>query len=82
MKFNKYSLLLISFLTFISIGTFLYFKYLNAEEFSKLDGGLQPSYDALNLEIINIIYIPTVMIIHILLFIVFKFKDKKQSIVK
>jgi hypothetical protein len=79
MKFNKYSLLLINFFTFISFGFFLFYKYLKAEEFSKVDAGLRSGYDALNLQIINTIYIPSVIIIHILLFLVFKFKDKKLS---
>ncbi len=79
MKFNKYSLLLFSFLAFISFGFFLFYKYLKVEEFAKVDGGLRSGYDALNLEIINIIYFPVVLIIHILLLLVFKFKDKKNQ---
>ncbi|GHI01651.1 hypothetical protein [Neobacillus kokaensis] len=79
MKFNKYSFLLISFLAFISFGFFLFYKYLKAEEFSNIDSGLQSGYNALNLQIINTIYIPSIIIIHILLFLVYKFKDKKTK---
>ncbi len=79
MKLNKYSLLLISILAFISFGFILFYKYLKAEEFSNINGGLQAGYAALNLEIINIIYTPVVIIIHIFLLLVFKSKDKNKK---
>ncbi|MBA9025166.1 hypothetical protein [Peribacillus huizhouensis] len=78
MKFNKYSLLFISFLAFISFGFFLFYKYLKAEEFLNIDSGLQSAYDVLNLQIIYNIYIPFIIIIHLLLVLIYKFKDKKS----
>ncbi|MDP5272913.1 hypothetical protein [Chengkuizengella axinellae] len=79
---KKYLFLIISFFGLLSVGFILFYKYLKAKEFAKKDGGIQSGYDALNLEIINVIYgyaLLIIVIIHIILLIIFIFEDKRKK---
>lgn len=78
MKTNKYSLLFVSLLVFSSFGYVLFNKFMIVDKFSKADGGLQSAYASLNYEIINTLYMPAVLITHLLLLIAFKLNDKKR----
>jgi hypothetical protein len=78
----KYLLLLISFLGFCVVGGIIHIEYIKADEYAKFDGSLQAAKKALNLEIINTIYFPIILIIHLTLFIIFKFKGSRKSFAK
>jgi cytochrome b subunit of formate dehydrogenase len=76
----KYVLLLISFFVFCIVGGILHIEYIKADEYAKFEGSLQAAKKALNLEIINTIYFPIILMIHLTLFIIFKFKGSGKSL--
>lgn len=77
MRKGKYLLLMMSFLGFCIVGGIIHIEYITADEYAKFDGSLQAAKKALNLEIINTIYFPIILIIHLTLFIIFKFKGSR-----
>ncbi|MCM3126108.1 MULTISPECIES: hypothetical protein [Bacillaceae] len=80
MRKLKYLFLLISFLGFCVVAGILHIEYIKADEYAKFDGSLEAAKKALNLEIINSIYFPVILIIHLTLFIIFKFKGSRKSL--
>ncbi|UYZ21173.1 hypothetical protein [Mesobacillus jeotgali] len=78
----KYLILLISFLGFCVVGGIIHIEYITADEYAEFDGSLQAAKKALYLEIINTIYFPIILIIHLTLFIIFKFKGSRKSFTK
>lgn len=75
----KYLLLLISFIGFCIIGVIVHIEHIKADEYAKFDGSLQAEYKALNLEIIDTIYFPFIVVSFLILFIVLKFYGKRIS---
>ena len=79
MKVNKYYLLSTSFVFFTICSYVLYLKYVKAKELEMQDGGIQVGYDALNLEILLTVFPPIIIVIHLVVFIICKIKDKKET---
>jgi hypothetical protein len=76
----KYLSLLASLIVFGIVGVMIHIESIKAEEYSKFDGSLQAAYAAVNLDIINTLYFPIILISHLILFMIFKYKDSKKSI--
>lgn len=79
---NKYLLLSISFLFFCVVGGILHIEYIKADEYAQFDRSLQTAKKSLNLEIINTVYFPIILIVHFIIFICFKLKGSSKPITK
>lgn len=75
---GKYLVLLGSFWGFCVVGVIVHIEYIKADEYAKFVGSLQAAKKALNLEIINTIYFPIILIIHLTLFIIFRYKGRRN----
>jgi cytochrome b subunit of formate dehydrogenase len=82
MRKKKYLLLSISFLVFCVVGGILHIEYIRADEYVQFDRSLQAAKKSLNLEILNAVYFPIIFIVHLILFIFFKFKGLSKPITK
>ena len=74
---TKYFILWISLIVFSIIGMIVHIEYIKADEYANFDGSLQAAYKAMNLEIINMLYFPIILLTHLIVFAVFKYKDAK-----
>ena len=74
---KKYFILLISLIVFGIIDVIVQIEFITADEYANFDGSLQAAYRAMNLEIINMLYFPIILLTHLILFVVFKYKDAK-----
>lgn len=74
---TKYFILWISLIVFSIIGMIVHIEYIKADEYANFDGSLQAAYKAMNLEIINMLYFPIILLTHLIVFAVFKYNDAK-----
>lgn len=77
MRLTKYIFLLLSFVISLFIGFIVHIRYIAADEYSHFDKSMEAAKKALFLENINGFYLPAVLVLHLIIFLTFKYRDAK-----
>jgi hypothetical protein len=79
LRLTKYTGLLYSVLICLAIGIWINIWSIAAEEYSNFDNSLEATNKALILQKIDNFYFPSILVIHLMIFLIFKHKDAKRK---